>query len=167
MPTMYELTVPALVRGLNVLDAYMDRAMLFAVDQKIPADTLIHARLAPDMMTLCGQVQRASDHAKNGVSRLAAVDAPSYPDNESTFPELKERLAKTIGFIKRAPQQSFDDGEKREIKLPFKTAFDPLTGASYLSNFLLPNFYFHVATAHAILRHLGLDVGKMDYLGLP
>ena len=167
MPTLYDVTVPALFRGLAVLSDYMDRAVLFADEKGLPAERLFQARLAPDMLPLSGQVQIASDHAKNGVSRLAGVEAPRYADDELTLADLKGRIEKTVAYLKTIPTEAFVDADDREIKLAFETPFDPLTGSVYVSNLLLPNFYFHVTTAHAILRHQGVAIGKRDYLGRP
>ena len=161
--SMYELSVPMVVRGLTVLSQYLDKASDFAVaNDVVPAD-LINARLAPDMLPLSGQVQRASDTSKGAISRLTKIAAPSFPDTETTFTELKDRVSKTIAFLQTATAEDFAGSESKKIELKFLNT--TLSGEDYLLLFVIPNFFFHVATAHDILRNQGLNVGKLDYLG--
>ena len=115
------------------------------------------------MLPLSGQVQRASDTSKGAIGRLTSIAAPSFPDTETTFGELKDRIAKTIAFLQTATAEDFAASETKKIELKFlKTT---LSGEDYLLLFVIPNFFFHVATAHDILRNQGLNVGKLDYLG--
>lgn len=164
--SIYELTVPALVRGLGILGSYLDKAAAFAADNAIDPTVLINARLAPDMQSLAGQIQRASDTAKMAIPRLTGVAAPSFPDTETTFEQLHERINNTVAFLNSVTEDQFADGETRAVELKFRTQAVTLTGKAYTLTFLLPNFYFHVTTAHDILRHNGVKVGKLDYIGL-
>ncbi|MDM9628518.1 DUF1993 domain-containing protein [Rhizobium sp. S152] len=162
---MYDLTIPALTRGLSVLYEYVSAAGAHADETAQGEDALVKARLAPDMLPFAGQVQRASDNSKNGVSRLTGLAAPSFADTETTFVELHDRIAKTVAFLEGVPQASFEDAAEREVELRFASVTGKMNGQSYLTKFLLPNFYFHIATAHGILRNQGLAIGKRDYLG--
>jgi hypothetical protein len=166
MPTMYALTVPAVMRSLSVLARYLDLAEAHVTAQGLDASTLIDARLAPDMLTLAGQVQRASDNAKGGVARLAGVEAPGYADDETSFPELKARLAKTVAFIEGVDPAAFEGSDLRVLTLTFRSINGDMTGFEYLTKYLLPNVDFHIATAHGILRNQGLAIGKKDYFGV-
>jgi hypothetical protein len=127
---------------------------------------LLNLRLFPNMFTLTRQVQVAADHAKNGSSRLAGVEAPRYEDNETTIEQLKARIAKTLAYLKTIDRKQIDASADREIVFPIgPTAKGHMSGADYLSHYVLPNFYFHCTAAYAILRHIGLDVGKRDFMG--
>jgi hypothetical protein len=163
--SLYQVSVPQFVRMFGNLSAILDKAVAYAEAKKIDPNVLLSARLAPDMHPLTRQVQIASDAAKGCVARLAGVDIPSFPDTESSFAELQARIAKTLDFIKSLTPAQIDAGEGREVVLKFPGAELKFKGEDYLLHFVLPNFYFHVTTAYAILRHNGLDVGKMDYLG--
>ena len=125
----------------------------------------MQARLAPDMLPLAGQVQRASDTSKNAVARLTGIDAPAFPDVETTFAELRQRIGDTLDFFASVDPPRLEDSGAREITLKFGQFQTVLAGEDYLLTFALPNFYFHLATAHGILRHQGVQVGKLDYLG--
>ena len=159
------LTVPAYVRGLQVLSRYLVKAADHASAGHADAAALVGARLAPDMLPLAGQIQRASDTSKNAIARLLGVDAPRFEDNETTLAELKARVDKTLAFIAVADAAALDAGAGREITLAFGEFRKTFDGEDYVLSFALPNFYFHVAMAHAILRHQGVAVGKLDYLG--
>lgn len=163
--SMYNLTVPVLVHGLGVLSDYLDKMAAHCAEKAIDPKVLIEARLAPDMLTFAGQVQRASDNAKGALARLAGVQAPSFPDTETTLPQLRERIAKTIDFLKSIEPAQLEGSENRPIDLKFPNVTGPVRGETYLLSLLLPNFYFHIATAHAILRHNGVQIGKVDYIG--
>ena len=126
---------------------------------------LINARLAPDMFPLSRQVQIASDAVKGGTARLAGLEIPSFPDTETTFAELQERLAKTIAFMETAKAEQFVNAETKEISLKVGGQDLNFSGLDYLNGFVLPNLYFHITTTYAILRHNGLDIGKKDFLG--
>jgi hypothetical protein len=159
--TIYEASVPVFIRGLQNLAKLLE----MAVAQGLNPATLVGARLAPDMFTLAGQVQSASDAAKAGAGRLADVERPSFPDTETTMPELQERIAKTIAFLRGIDPARFEAAADRTITLTVRGGSLNLSGQDYLLKFAIPNFFFHIATAHGILRHSGAGIGKMDYLG--
>lgn len=163
--SLHRLTVPAYLRGLRTLMRYLDHAQTHARASGRDPDTLVAARLAPDMLPLAGQIQRASDTSKNALARLLGVDPPRFADEETTLDELRERLARTIAYVESADAAAIDAGAAREITLTFGPLSHRFDGESYVLDFALPNFYFHLATAHAILRHLGVPIGKLDYLG--
>jgi hypothetical protein len=162
---MYDLTVPVLVRGLTVLSHYMDKAATHATERGFDPSILVNARLAPDMLSLAGQVQRSSDSAKGAMGRLAGVEVPSFPDTEQTFAELKERIQKTIAFLETVRPEQLSGSETKPVELKFRSVSTTLPGVRYLMGVLIPNFFFHVTTAHDILRHNGVNIGKTDYLG--
>ena len=163
--SMYDATVPVLLRGLTVAATYLDKAEAYAVEKNIDPSVLLNARLALDMQPLSAQVQRISDGAKGAIARLTDIEVPSFPDTETTFPELKERVAKTIALLKAVTPQQMEGGESRTTELKFRGATKTLRGDIFVLHFLLPNFFFHVTTLHDILRHNGMPVGKRDYLG--
>ena len=162
---LYRLSVPGFIRGLGVLSGYLQKAEAFATEKGIDPKTLVEARLAPDMLSLAGQVQRASDTSKGSIVRLTGVAAPRFEDNEASIAELRQRIAKSLAFIDTVDPAAFEGSERREITLSFPTLKATFNGEDYLLKFALPNFYFHLATAHAILRQQGLAIGKTDYLG--
>ncbi|ANK93572.1 MULTISPECIES: DUF1993 domain-containing protein [Rhizobium] len=162
--SIYRLTVPMFQRGLASLKTYLDKAEAYAKEKNIDPAILVSARLAPDMLPLAGQYQRASDSAKFTLARLTATDAPKFDDNETTIEQLRERLAKTDAYLTTFSAQALEGAESRQITLPGKSGI-VLQGDEYITTFALPNFYFHVATAHAILRNQGAPIGKRDYLG--
>jgi hypothetical protein len=163
--TMHGIAVVPLLRGLASLERYVDAAEIFAKARKIDAAVLMQARLFPDMLSFAGQIQRASDSCKGGMGRLTGIEVPSWSDTEADFDELRSRISKTVDFLKSVPKERFDDSAGRTIELKFRTASGVLDGVSYVATFMLPNFFFHVTTAHDILRHCGVEVGKRDYLG--
>lgn len=162
--TMSQLTVPVFVRGLKILSTLLAKGEEHAAQHGIVPEVLLGARLADDMLPLSAQVQRASDTSKFAVQRIGGGSAPSFADDEATFQQLQERIANTIAYLESADAAQLDAGAERELTLGWieGTVF---TGESYLLTFALPNFYFHVATAHDILRHKGVNIGKRDYLG--
>ncbi|MCF3641624.1 DUF1993 domain-containing protein [Rhizobium sp. TRM95111] len=163
--SMYTQSVPAFLRGFTVLSSLFDKAEAFAEAKKISPDILANARLAPDMLPLAGQVQRMSDTAKNAVGRLTGSAAPSFPDEEKTFADLRERIDKTVAYLETVDASALQGSEERTINLSVGKLKVDFTGQAYLTTFALPNFYFHLTTAYAILRHNGVDVGKRDFLG--
>jgi uncharacterized protein len=163
--SMYQASVPGLIRLLDSLSAILDKAAAFAATKKIDETVLTSARLAPDMYALAKQVQLASDAAKGCGARLAGVDVPSYADTETTFPELKDRIGKTIAFLKTLDAKAFDGSEGKPITLKLGGQETTFSGFDYLFYFVLPHFHFHVTTAYDILRHNGLELTKKDYLG--
>jgi hypothetical protein len=166
--SMSKATLPALEISLNALSAILDKAEAFAAAKKIDPSVLLNTRLAPDMFPLVRQVRAATDHAINACGRLAGVDMPTFSNSETTIPELKERIAKTIDFLKGLKPAQIDGTEDKEIKITFPSgATREFTGQSLLLNNSLPNFYFHCTTAYDILRHCGLELGKRDFMGTP
>jgi uncharacterized protein len=152
--------------NLNALSAILEKAEAFAAAKKIDPAVLLHWRLAPDMFDFVRQVQVATDQARRGAARLAGTEAPKVEDNKTTFAQLKERIAKTVAYLKTLDKTAIDASAAREITFPLgpgKTAH--MKGDDYLNHFVLPNFYFHATTAYAILRQCGLDIGKRDFLG--
>jgi hypothetical protein len=162
--TMYQASIPAFQRALAALDAILDKAAAYAEERKIDPAVLTSARLAPDMHPLNRQVQLLSDTAKGACARLAGLPVPSFADTEMTFPELKERIARTLDFIASVTPDQIDGSEAREITLKAGARELSFVGQDYLVFFALPNFYFHVTTAYAILRHNGVPIGKRDFL---
>lgn len=163
---MYQASVPALVQMLKALSNVLEKGAVFAREHGIDPAELINARLAPDMIPLSGQVQIASDNAKGMVARLAGREVPRYEDTETTFDELKARIAKTVAFVESVPASEIDGSEERQVVLKTGGREITFTGRRYLVHQALPNFYFHVTTAYDILRHKGVPIGKLDYLGV-
>ena len=161
----YAISIPALLRGLCIVSSLIDKAEAFSTEKKISPDVLINARLAPDMLPFSGQVQRVSDTSKGVIGRLTSIEPPKMPDEEKTFAELQERVAKTVDFLKSVDESAFRDASSKEVTLSFGKLKTTLSGDDYITKFVLPNFYFHVTTAQNILRHNGVSVGKLDYLG--
>jgi hypothetical protein len=162
---MYQASAPRFVNMLNNLSAILDKAQAFADTKKIDPTVLTSDRLFPDMLAMSRQVLIACDTAKGAVARLASVDNPKFEDTEQTFAELKARIAKTIDFIGTVKPAQIDGSEDKEIVLKVGGQEVRYTGMQYLLGFAQPNFYFHVTTAYAILRHNGVEIGKRDYLG--
>lgn len=163
--SMYQASIPVFVRMLGNLEAILDKGLADAEARKIDPSVFVNARLAPDMHPLSRQVQIACDMAKGGAARLAGVEPPSMPDVETTFEELKARIGKTVDFVKGVKSEQIDGSEEREVILKFPGGEMNLTGQQYLLGFVLPNLYFHITAAYAILRHNGVAVGKMDFVG--
>jgi uncharacterized protein len=164
--SFYESAVPAYLQMLGSLSASLKKAEAHAAAKKIEPDALLGARLFPDMLPLTRQIQLACDFATKGSARLSGSDVPSIPDTETTFDELQQRIAKTIDYLKTYKPAQFDGAEARDVTFPSgpgKTT--TMTGQQFLSSFSLPSFYFHVTTAHGILRMCGVEVGKRDFLG--
>jgi hypothetical protein len=164
--SMYSASVPVLKQMLHSLDAILTKAENHAKEKKIEPAALLQARLFPDMFPFVRQIQIASDNAKGIAARLAGVDVPSFPDTEQSFEELHARLAKTIAFLETVKPAQFEGSEERDIVVYKGTPWEmKFKGQTYLVNFGLPNFFFHVTTAYALLRHNGVDVGKDDFIG--
>ena len=163
--SMYDVSVPVLVRGLKNLSHLLDKGLASAQARKIDPSVLVNARLAPDMHPLRRQVQIASDSAKGAASRLAGVETPSWPDTETTFADLQARIKKTIDYLEGFKADQINGAEDRTITMNLGGGEVGFTGQEFLMGFVLPNFFFHVTTAHDILRHNGVEIGKRDYLG--
>ena len=163
--SMYQASVPVFIRQLTNLAAILRKAEAHAEAKKIEPAVFINARLAPDMYALARQVQIASDSAKGCAARLAGIEVPSYADTETTFAELQARIAKTVDFLKGIKPEQIDGSEDREVVLKMRSGDVTFRGQPYLLDFATPNLYFHCTTVYAILRHNGVEIGKMDYLG--
>lgn len=164
---MYNTSVPVFKQMLSSLHAILAKAEAYTTEKKIEADALLQARLFPDMFPLVRQVQIATDFAKGISARLAGVEVPVVEDNEQSFAELQARIIKTIAFIEGLNSADFEGSQVREIVLrPGTPKEKKLFGHAYLSNYGLPQFFFHVTTVYAILRHNGVEIGKRDYMGV-
>lgn len=166
--SMYSMSSPIFTRTLTSMLAMLDKAEAHAKEKGFDTDNYIGLRLTPDMFAFARQIQIASDAAKGCIARLAGAEAPSWPDDEATIDELRERIQNTIDFIASVPADKIDGSEEREIILPIgpdnTMTFDGLT---YLSGVALPNFFFHASMTYALLRQGGVALGKMDFLGAP
>ena len=162
--SLYDASIAVYIRMLGNLSHFMDKAETYAAEQKIPLATFVESSLGHGMANFARQIQLASDGAKSGGARLAGVDAPSMPDTETTFPELKERIAKTISFLETITREQVNGQENRSIVLTFPGRSMEFIGQTFLLTFSMPNFIFHVTTAYALLRNQGVPLGKMDFL---
>lgn len=163
--SMYQVSVPVLISTLNNLVGILEKGAKYAETKKIDPSVLVNSRLFPDMFPLSRQVQIASDIAKRGAAKLAGIEAPNFEDNETTFPELIDRLQKTISYLNTFKPEQIDGSEERTITLQIRENTLSFQGMPFLLYFVLPNVYFHVTTAYDILRHCGVEVGKQDFLG--
>jgi len=164
--TMYSASVPVFVRKLGSLSHWLDKAEAHALAKKFDPSVYLASRLAPDMLAFSKQVQIACDGAKFCVARLAGVEAPKHEDNEATLAQLKERIAKTLAFIQSVPESQIASSADKDISVPRRDGPVIMKGEFYLNHYVLPNFYFHVTTAYALLRHNGVELGKSDFLAL-
>lgn len=161
---LYDIIVPQFSKMLNNLNHILDKGAASAEARKFEVDVLLNARLAPDQFNLIRQVQIACDTAKLGAARLAGKDAPVHEDKEKTLPELKARIEDVIKYLATFKPEDFQGAHERKISQP-RWEGKYLTGAEYAVQHSIPNIYFHITTAYAILRNNGVDVGKKDYLG--
>jgi uncharacterized protein len=162
--SVHAMSVDLLANALGNLSHVLEKGQSHAIARKFDPAVLLSARLAPDMLPLTRQVQIASDSAKYGVARLAGVEAPKFEDNEQTFEELHARIARTIDFIKGVPAGALEGSEDRSIKVPARDRTLEFKGLEYLVRYVIPNVFFHITTAYAILRHNGVEIGKKDFL---
>lgn len=160
----YELTVTQFSKMLENLAAWLDQAAAHADAKKFDPEVLLGSRLAPDQFNLMRQIQIACDNAKAGAARLAGKDAPAHADEEKTLADAKARIAKTVAYLKTFSPSDFSGAAERKISMP-RWSGKHLTGHDYALQYLTPNFFFHVTTAYAILRHNGVELGKKHYLG--
>jgi hypothetical protein len=163
--SMYEVSIPIFTLSLNNLAAILDKAAAHAEAKKVDPNVLPSTRLIADMLPLSAQIQIACDTAKGAAARLAGVEAPKHEDTEATIPDLRARVDKTLAFIKSIKPEQFANAETREIVLQFPQTTMKFTGLNYLTNFVLPNFFFHMTMAYALLRKNGVELGKRDFLG--
>ena len=164
--SIYSASVPVFKQMLTALSDVLKKAEARATERNIEPNALLQARLFPDMFPLVRQVQIAADFSKGVSSRLAGVEVPSWPDTEVTFADLQALIAKALAYIGALDAAQFDGSENKEIVLrPGTPKEKKLVGSAYLQNYGLPQFFFHVTTAYAILRHNGVEIGKRDYMG--
>ena len=164
--TMSQSSLPVFITGLNALLGILDKATEFAAAKKIEESVLLQTRLAPDQFPLIRQIQITTDSAKNGSARVAGVEAPKHEDKETSISELKTRIAETIAFIQSIDENAFNAGADKQIVFPLGKLYKgEMKGDAYVTHFVLANYYFHLTTAYAILRHCGVDIGKMSFLG--
>ena len=163
--SMYQASVPPFIRMLNNLAAILEKAAAHCEAKKIDPAVLIACRLYPDMFAFGKQVQVACDHAKNGAARLTGEEGPAFDNSEKSFPDLIERIRKTIAYLESVKPERIDGTEGMDVVLKRGQTVNTYKGQDYLINRALPNFYFHVTTAYDILRHNGVELGKKDYLG--
>jgi hypothetical protein len=162
---MYNASIPVMIKMLGNLEAILDKAIAHATARKIDDSAFVDARLFPDMFTFARQIRIATDMSKGAGARLAGIDIPKFDDNEKTLPELKARVCKGMDFLKTLTPAQIDGTEDKTITLTVGGNALNFTGLDYLNSWVLPNFYFHVATAYNLLRHGGVEIGKMDFLG--
>jgi len=166
MLSLYDASVPVFKQLLGGLDTVLGKAQALATDRKFEPNALTEARLYPDMFPLSKQVQIACDFARGVSARLAGADVPVYEDKEKTIEELRALVARTLAFVGGLDAATFEGSASREIVLRAGTPKEKrLTGTSYLLSYGLPQFFFHVTTAYALLRHNGVEIGKRDYMG--
>lgn len=163
--SMSSVSLPLFENMLGNLSHILDKAQAHAEAKKFEPAVLLQSRLAPDMLPLTRQILIACDAAKNGVALLSGVEAPKFDDTESTLAELKDRIGKTLTYLATVPAAQLDDSAEKDITFPVgKDKTRTMKGEAYLKHWMLPNFFFHVTTAYAILRHNGVELGKSDYL---
>lgn len=163
--SMYQASVPTFIQSLKNLKAILQKGIAYAEARKFDPDILAGLRLFPDMLPLTRQVQIACDAAKLGVARLAGVDAPKFEDNETTMAELIARVDKTIDYLESVKPEQIDGSEDRVITVPTRDKTFSFPGLIYLRHWALPNFFFHLTTTYALLRHNGVEIGKADFIG--
>jgi uncharacterized protein len=165
--SFHDATVPAFLQILGSLSGLLTKAEAHCKAKNIQPEVLLNARLYPDMYPLTRQIQTVCDFAGKTCARLTGSEVPSTPDTEKSFEELQQRIAKTIDYVKSFKPAQFDGGDTRDVTFPIgPNNTMTVKGQQYLVNFAFPNFYFHAATAHGILRHNGVEIGKRDFLGV-
>jgi hypothetical protein len=163
--SMYQAAVPPVLQILGSVSAILDKAAAHCAARKIDPAALLTFRLSPDMFPLSRQVQTMTDQAKGMAARLAGVDVPSWADTETSFDDLKARIAKAVAFVKSITPAQIDGSEDKPITIKAGGNELKFTGRQYLTGFVFPNFYFHATTTYNILRHCGVELGKRDFLG--
>jgi uncharacterized protein len=165
---MYTVSVPVFIQHLNGLDTVLDKAAAWAAARKVSETDLLNTRLSPDMFNLTRQVRAATDHAANAAGRLAGKELLKFANDETAIAQLKDRIAKTIDYLKTIKQSEVDGTESKEISITFPNGQTrQFTGQSLLLGHSLPNFYFHATTAYDIIRQCGVEIGKRDFMGIP
>jgi uncharacterized protein len=163
--SMYDFSVAVFARSLRQLSLLLDKAAAFAAQKKVEPAVLLGMRLAPDMFPLLRQVRIACDFAKGASARLAGQEVPQWEDHEVTIDDLKARITRTLEFIESLPRAAFDEAAGRSISITMRGETVGFIGQPYLAHFAMPNFFFHMTTAYAILRHAGVEIGKTDFIG--
>jgi uncharacterized protein len=163
MTNSYLLTTQGMSKSLRSLVKIIQKTQNWSAQNNVSENSILDAKLAPDMYAFVKQIQLVSDNAKGTASRLSGVEIPSYADEETSLDQLADRLNRTIEFVDAIPSESFDQAEDKKITLPFMPG-KYLTADEYVRAYAIPNFYFHLVTAYAILRNLGVSLGKMDYI---
>ena len=166
--SMYTVSVPVFMQHLNGLNTVLDKAANWAAARKMNEADLLNMRLSPDMFNLARQVRAATDHAMNAAARLSGKEPLKFANDETTIPQLKDRIAKTIDHLKSVKPSEIDGTEAKDISITFPSGQTrQFTGQSLLLGNSLPNFYFHTTTAYDILRQCGVEIGKRDFMGTP
>lgn len=163
--SMHQIVTPVFTQMLPALSRIIGKAADYAQQRKIEPEALLKARLFPDMHPFDRQVQTTCDNAARCMARLAGAEVPSFPDTEKSFAELQQRISTALAYVNSFKPEQLEGSETRDIKLVFPSATLEYTGLEYVQKFVLPNFYFHATTAYDILRHNGLDIGKLDFVG--
>jgi uncharacterized protein len=166
--SMYTVSIPVFIQHLNGLNTVLDKAASWAAARKVHETDLLNMRLSPDMFNLARQVRAATDHAVNAAGRLSDIELLKFPNDEATIPQLKDRIAKAIDYLKSIKPTEIDGTEAKDISFTFPSGQTrQFTGQSLLLGNSLPNFYFHATTAYDILRQCGVEIGKRDFMGPP
>lgn len=165
MPALYDVTIPAFIRGLQNLSAMLEKAKVFATEQGMDLSELLDARLIEDMAPLTRQIQMVTDTAKFVAVRVGQVENEAWPDDEVSYDDMQARVSKAISFLQNVTADGFDGREDAKVVLTTPSGEIPFTGSTYVHGFAIPNFYFHLSMAYALLRMKGVPVGKLDFLG--
>ena len=165
--SMHSASVPVFVRMFANATRWLDKAEAHAREKKFEPEVYLSARLAPDMLPLAKQIQIACDAAKFCVARLAGAESPKFEDSETTLEALRERIRKTADYVQSVPAAQIDGSDDKDISVPRRDGSITMKGEAYLKHFVLPNFFFHLTTTYALLRHNGVELGKIDFLGQP
>lgn len=163
--SMYTASVPVFLRTLSNLSSFLDKGEAFCTARKIDPSVLINDRLAPDMLPFSKQVQIACDAAKLAMTRITGIEGPKFEDSETTFAQLRERIANTIAFLKTIPADKLDGTEDKDVIITLRGNPVTFKAETYLKHFAMANMWFHTSTAYAILRHNGVELGKQDFIG--
>ena len=163
--SMHSASVPLFTRQLNAMLGWLDKAQAHAEARKFDAANYLGLRLAPDMLPFTRQIQIACDMAKGCVARLAGQEVPKWDDTEASLDDLRARIRRTVDYVQSFPASQIDGTETREITLPMRSGPVTYSGQDYLTQFVLPNVYFHATTTYTLLRHAGVEIGKRDFLG--
>jgi hypothetical protein len=161
--SLYQSTIPQFSKMLRALDAWLTKAEENATARKFDPAVLLGSRLTPDQFSLTQQIQAACDAAKSAAARLTGTEQPKHPDTETTLVELRARIATVLTYLATFKPEDFEGAETRDVSLPFMPG-KLIAGSDYLNEMALPNFYFHLTTAYAILRHNGIPLGKPDFI---